>query len=322
MLVAVDGERLEVRDGTDPSRPGVQIDPPGGAVPVVEATAYELSADGSTMVAFTGGDAPLVFVADAGTGETRWSTDDLEVLDAPVASLSADGSRVIVADRSSARLRMWDVATGELAGELEAAEVDPGAQLFNGRPQFSPDGTAVDVVTLAGVARLSATDLRPVRLVAVPLMLQGDVGHVPGTDDVIASAVAGQIARVDMADGEVVATGRSPDPSALYNVAVSPDGSLAVGGQPFSSRLAVFDAATLQTIGEPIPVGDLPFAPQFTPEGLIGNGRSNDLTRWDMDPASWLAAACLAAGRNLTDDEWAQYIGADEPYRQTCPTGS
>ena len=177
-------------------------------------------------------------------------------------------------------------------------------------------------MTLAGVARLSATDLRPVRLVAVPLMLQGDVGHVPGTDDVIASAVAGQIARVDMADGEVVATGRSPDPSALYNVAVSPDGSLAVGGQPFSSRLAVFDAATLQTIGEPIPVGDLPFAPQFTPEGLIGNGRSNDLTRWDMDPASWLAAACLAAGRNLTDDEWAQYIGADEPYRQTCPTGS
>ena len=38
-----------------------------------------------------------------------------------------------------------------------------------------------------------------------------------------------------------------------------------------------------------------------------------------MDPASWLAAAFLAAGRNLTDDEWAQYIGADEPYRQ--PTG-
>ena len=33
VLVAVDGERLEVRDGTDPSRPGVQIDPPGGAVP-------------------------------------------------------------------------------------------------------------------------------------------------------------------------------------------------------------------------------------------------------------------------------------------------
>ena len=201
-------------------------------------------------------------------------------------TLSADGSRVIVTDRAWQRLRMWEIDTGEPAGEVAIADIDPTAPGFNERPQFSPDGTYVDVVTFASVARLSATDLRPVRLAATPFALQGDVGHVPGTDDVIAFAVAGQIARLDMAAGELVATGPWPEPSSLYNVAVSPDGSLVVASHPFSSRLAVFDAATLRPIGEPVPVGDLLFIPQFTPDGLIGNGRSNDLTRWNMDPAS------------------------------------
>ena len=319
VLVVVDGTRLEVRDGADPRRRGVEIVPPAGESVLVDPQTYDLSADGSTVVAFAGGDTPAVFVSDAETGETLWSSSDLDALDPPAASLSADGSRVIVTDRALQRLRMWEIDTGEPAGEVAIADIDPTAPGFNERPQFSPDGTYVDVVTFASVARLSATDLRPVRLAAAPFALQGDVGHVPGTDDVIASAVAGQIARLDMAAGELVATGQSPEPSSLYNVAVSPDGSLVVASHPFSSLLAVFDAATLRPIGEPIPVGDLLFIPQFTPDGLIGNGRSNDLTRWNMDPASWPRAACLAAGRNLTQEEWARYIGTDEPYRQTCP---
>ena len=36
-----------------------------------------------------------------------------------------------------------------------------------------------------------------------------------------------------------------------------------------------------------------------------------------IDPATWLEQACRAAGRNLTVDEWATYIGGTP--RATCP---
>ncbi len=320
MLVTVNGDRLEVRDGADPSRPGVEINGPGGTPVLTQPEFYDLSDDGSAVVAVAAGQRPTVYVADAGTGQTTWSSTDLESTgdSPPLVTLSPDGARVLVADRGWNRLRMWDVATGALAGEVAVADVEATSTPFNGRPRFSPDRRYVDVVTLGSIARLSATDLQPVQVVAAPFQLQGEVGHLPTTQDVVVSGSAGRLARIDMANGDVVATGQSPDPSGLFGVAASPDGSLVVSLLFSSHRLAVFDAATLQPIGEPIPVGDQLFVPQFTPQGLLGNGLNNDLTRWDMAPASWLRTACTAAGRDLTEEEWTQYLGADEPYRETC----
>jgi WD40 repeat protein len=38
---------------------------------------------------------------------------------------------------------------------------------------------------------------------------------------------------------------------------------------------------------------------------------------WDLRPSSWAAKACALAGRNLTQDEWTQFVGGD--YQRTCP---
>ena len=38
---------------------------------------------------------------------------------------------------------------------------------------------------------------------------------------------------------------------------------------------------------------------------------------YSLDPARWLAYACRVAGRDLSADEWASYLG-DLPYRRTC----
>jgi WD40 repeat protein len=40
---------------------------------------------------------------------------------------------------------------------------------------------------------------------------------------------------------------------------------------------------------------------------------------WPMAPSEWIAAACQAAGRNLTRDEWSQNVGTGVPYHRTCP---
>jgi WD40 repeat protein len=44
----------------------------------------------------------------------------------------------------------------------------------------------------------------------------------------------------------------------------------------------------------------------------------DDIIFWDIDPQSWIKKACEIAGRNFTEQEWAQFIGADKPYSSTC----
>lgn len=44
-----------------------------------------------------------------------------------------------------------------------------------------------------------------------------------------------------------------------------------------------------------------------------------DLVGMDLDKASWPRKACAIANRNLTQEEWAQHVGSDEPYRPVCP---
>ncbi len=87
----------------------------------------------------------------------------------------------------------------------------------------------------------------------------------------------GRIFRWNLASGEMVVNGRSTDAARLRFTAVSPDGSLVAVYHGFSSRMALFVAATLRPIGRPIPASDLVFRPQFTADGdyLAGNGISN-----------------------------------------------
>jgi hypothetical protein len=33
----------------------------------------------------------------------------------------------------------------------------------------------------------------------------------------------------------------------------------------------------------------------------------------------WLSSACAVANRNLTQNEWEQFIGLDQSYERTCP---
>ena len=307
--------RIEVRNGSRRSGPRVRVRHPPGSWP---DTSFQLSADGSSVLVFSP-EFAMAFVADATSGAPIWvSTAD--AFTPQYASLSADGRLVVTVDSSYGRLRTTDVRTGAIVAEVSIADVAPGLDPgVSGRPIFSDDGRYLDVPTNLGVARFSAADLRPVRFAHADQNIQG-VGAVPGTSHVIGAGVGGQLWRWDMNTGELVARGRSRDSSSLTNLDVSPDGSMVAAYHPFSAQLALFDAATLRPIGEPFPVGDRWFSPRFTADSryLTGNGLFNGLTRWDVSSTAWQSSACLAAGRNLTEAEWTEYLG-DEPYRPTCP---
>lgn len=53
---------------------------------------------------------------------------------------------------------------------------------------------------------------------------------------------------------------------------------------------------------------------------LVVLGGSLPGRRYPLDPAAWAARACAAAGRDLTEEEYARYL-PDRPYRPTCTEG-
>ena len=59
----------------------------------------------------------------------------------------------------------------------------------------------------------------------------------------------------------------------------------------------------------------------FAPDGktLASGSKDSNVFLWDVDFDSWKDRACNIANRNLTREEWRQYLGDDEPYRNTCP---
>ena len=68
--------------------------------------------------------------------------------------------------------------------------------------------------------------------------------------------------------------------------------------------------------GHALPVNGL----AYSQDGRLVADVSDDHTMmlWDVAFESWQAHACHIAGRNLTLEEWQQYLGA-QPYHLTCP---
>jgi WD40 repeat protein len=51
---------------------------------------------------------------------------------------------------------------------------------------------------------------------------------------------------------------------------------------------------------------------------LASASQDGSVILWELDSEVLRAEACRTANRNLTCDEWRNYIGADKPYRKTC----
>jgi hypothetical protein len=55
----------------------------------------------------------------------------------------------------------------------------------------------------------------------------------------------------------------------------------------------------------------------IVPDGHLYTATETGITRLDIDPTRWDAAACALAGRSLTRDEWSQLLPG-RPYAPAC----
>ena len=102
----------------------------------------------------------------------------------------------------------------------------------------------------------------------------------------------------------------------LRSLAVLADGRLASAGDDGAIKLWPREG-----MGEPVVLqhGSEVWSLAVLPDGrLASGGLEGKIKLWLVDERKLLAALCLRAGRNFTNDEWSRYMGSNTPWQPSC----
>lgn len=104
----------------------------------------------------------------------------------------------------------------------------------------------------------------------------------------------------------------------LVSASFSPDGSHLITGST-DGTVRVLDVATRKPLGPPMPGADntRAFARWVQGNRVVAGFQDGSITAYDVDPASWARRACAIAGRQLSEEEWADALPG-RPYERTC----
>ncbi len=202
--------------------------------------------------------------------------------------------------------RLWVSPDVHRSDEL-AIDYEPGTI---GSFVISPDGKRLLVGGTEGVRVYGLNDGRLIDQPFVAYQLAADkqrhVVAASGLDGTIVLRDATMLALL----GSVIAAPPGSD------VALAPDGSLLTVVDA-SRHLRLYDLASQMPIGPRIDLGDGSNS-EILPHGdSMLLQRDGAIVELSLDPDTLFDRACLAAGRNLTAEEWAMYIGGK--LRATCP---
>ncbi|MFL5951769.1 MAG: BTAD domain-containing putative transcriptional regulator [Gaiellaceae bacterium] len=229
-------------------------------------------------------------------------------------AFSPDGRVLAVEGQPADAISLYDLRTGDRVVEL------PGR---DGTPQdihFSPDGKLLASATLAG-----ATDLWDVATgKSLARLLNGShqaydsaAGFSPDGRLLAVGDTSGKVVIWDVAKRRPVGSPLVGENSALHGVDFDPTGQMLVTMSD-DGNLRLWDVATEKLIGAPIPVSGGGGTAEFFPDGthvLADFGPTGVV--WNVDPVAWEAQACRVAHRDLTREEWNDFLG-ERAYRPVC----
>lgn len=315
-----------------------------------------ISPDGSRAIYVESHPKPMLRVRDLTTGAVTTvidpEQDPTSVIDS---AWSPDGALVTMATGVE-RVSVWDSRTGELRARTELPDGE-GASIS----VFTLDGKGLLVGTTKGrLHLLDARTLQPV-VEPVTVAPEGDgvvdynltqgpdgrVLAILGTGTYLVDQQAGTVAEIDV---DAFGAGWSPDGERVF--VTMPDGRVGVldattwrwlaepsGAQPFSGwtvthspdgdrivtmadgRAGLFDSRTGEFLGS-VTVGNVGDAAFASDGGSVVIAEIGGRVRtWDLDPAVWIETACRMAGRNLTEQEWRQYL-PERDYVAACGADS
>ncbi|MBW4490632.1 MAG: CHAT domain-containing protein [Trichocoleus desertorum ATA4-8-CV12] len=181
---------------------------------------------------------------------------------------------------------LWDVTTRQLLGQPLKAHTDQVTSVA-----FSPDGKILASASGNFDGTISLWDVSTRKAIGPPLQ-----GHTSGVEQVTFSP-----------DGKTLAS-----MSDIFDME--------------SNSIFLWDVVTRRKIGVLL-AGHTKYVQNvaFSPDGktLASGNLNNKIILWDIYPASWINKACSIANRNLTPEEWEQFMKdspGDRSYRATCPS--
>jgi WD40 repeat protein len=238
-------------------------------------------------------------------------------------ALSPDG-RLLATIGWDSTVSVYDVASGRRIADLtdlvEAAAGNDFGLLLPAGLAFSPDGRQLAAANWTGAALVwdTGTWRGQGRLADSKLDLNN--GAVPAFSPdgrlVAAFTRRGVIGLFATPGLELVAEIPLREQGAVYDLSFSPDGARLAA--VIEGHVAVYDVATRRRVGGSFPVtlGDGVTFAGHAPTLAVPHG--DRIVLWNLDTRHWTEAACTAAGRNLTPDEWRSLGPRDLDYRATC----
>jgi len=274
---------------------------------------------GTTELAETGADGRVTYW-DARTGRT---------LHAPVILTEPNPSRLqpglgafslafdargtkLAAVTAAGDVAVIDAATGRLTRRMHLQ--DPGLA----EPvAFSPDGGTIAV---GGPHRLvvAAVDGTKRRELENGPIATSSIAFTPNGTLLVAGLADGRLLRLDVHDARERAPALIPNEGDSEQLSFDHAGLLLAAS---GTAVTLWDVHTGERIG---PAFAAPprrmLAAVLTSDGnqLVGGSENGAVLRFDISSASITAALCKVAGRNLTHQEWREFLPAGTPYHATC----
>ncbi|MDE3088286.1 MAG: TIR domain-containing protein [Chloroflexota bacterium] len=234
-------------------------------------------------------------------------------------AFSPDGKTLAAAISWYENIVLWDVATRQPIDQPLT-----GHTLKVSSVAFSPDGKTL--ASGSWDSTIILWDVATRQMLGQPLKRHtnsvNSVAFSPDGKTLASGSDDKTIILWDVAARQMLGQPLTWHTNSVESVAFSPDGkTLASGG--WDDTIILWDIATRQPIGQPLAGHtDVVGSVAFSLDGKTLASGSNDSTTilWDLDLDSWKTRACHIANRNLTLDEWKQYINSDpSTYRATCP---
>jgi WD40 repeat protein len=221
-------------------------------------------------------------------------------------SVPASPSEAYVSISNEGKVRVWDVSVKEV--------------------YFSPDGQRVVSVRNDGAVQMweTASEKEIASLSQVGSVDPGrespkfvKVAFSPGGQRVVLDRGDGAIRVWDVASGKEIAR-MAHDGKDVAAVAFSPDGQWIVDGSS-DGTVRVWDVASGKEVARMTHEGKDLEAVAFSPDGrwIVDGSRDGTVRVWLWRSEDLIKIACDRLERNLTQEEWKQYMGERE-YHQTC----